>query len=678
MAEVKASDGSSTPVSLSVLELTTEARNMHGLRHQDYQRYRQFCARKIRRSRAAVGLQQGKRKFEKKDVEPELVKDEKHLHILLFQAERCWSYAMELKSESAEEPRKKHHLIQKLRRAAQAANELQTVSANVVDARTMLELQAYAESMEGFVHFEQQKWSEALEKFGAARTIYERLAKAAATPQQETLCQSAVDALDPNIRYCAYNLKLKGGQTLDVGALIEMQSRAGSLGLLSSKVESILAQASAERAAQVQSISWRGKSVPTKSHTLVESIFQAQQLGDVLDRTTAEVPVQKVLEKAVEPEDGSKADWKAVEERMELFDKVLGAWWDATKIIEADLKEDAIATAKVKSSKSEENTANLQFLFSYVSYRRLMKTIERNLVLVDATLQRLRQRTSTATSVSSKPVSGTSATKRSDGSSIFGKKPKPEDIVKLYDAIVQSVNEAKELSAIQTDLILQSILVSELSFIKAKRTTYIAQLYSSTGNSRASVALFDRAIEHLTASRAELETAQVGIQNIQKKKGKGDYDSEDAETVKKLADDLSDLESRIRGGQVAEKARKVLEAADGVESITSGVEQLGLEGGTFVEPPLIDRLSSFVPTIDPQNPNLVAFPPQLRPVGCKPLSFDVGFSYLDFPTANLKQLSSGKERTEWAVNATEEDGSSKRQEDAKGGKGFFSSWFGSR
>ncbi|KAI8810985.1 hypothetical protein BJ742DRAFT_737116 [Cladochytrium replicatum] len=435
----------------TVLQLTTDARNMHGLRHQDFQRYRQFCSRKIRRSRAAVGLQQRRRKFEKKEVEPELVKDEK----------------------VGGKPRKKHHLIQKLRRAAQAANELQTVSGNVVDARTMLELQAYAESMEGYVYFEQQKWNEALENFAAARTIYERLAKAAATPHQETLCQSAVDALDPNIRY-----PLNGGQTLDVGALIEMQSRAGSLGLLSSKVEArkvelfqehcslttriLVHSRTGERAAQIHSISWRGKSVPTKSHTLAESIFQAQQLADVLDNTTAEVPVQKVLQKAVEPEDDSKADRKSVEERMDLFDKC----WEQVK---------------------------------------------------------------------------------------------------------------------------------------------------------------------------------------------SDYDAEDAETVKKLADNLSDLETRIR----AENARKVLESAGGVESISSGVEGLGIDDGAFVEPPLIDRLTSFVPTIDPQNPNLVAFPPQLRPVGCKPLSFDVGFSYLEFPCSNLKQLASGKERTEWVVNATEDEDGSK-------------------
>jgi signal recognition particle subunit SRP68 len=33
-------------LSMNVLEIITEERNMHGLRHQDYQRYRRYCTQK--------------------------------------------------------------------------------------------------------------------------------------------------------------------------------------------------------------------------------------------------------------------------------------------------------------------------------------------------------------------------------------------------------------------------------------------------------------------------------------------------------------------------------------------------------------------------------------------------------------------------------------------------------
>lgn len=75
--------------------------------------------------------------------------------------------------------------------------------------------------------------------FAKHRTIYEKMSLAG-SPSQEALCQSAIDSLDPNIRYCAYNLKLKGGQTMDIPSLMEMRNKSGGgvgLDLLAAKVE---------------------------------------------------------------------------------------------------------------------------------------------------------------------------------------------------------------------------------------------------------------------------------------------------------------------------------------------------------------------------------------------------------------------------------------------------------
>ena len=71
------------------------------------------------------------------------------------------------------------------------------------------------------------------------RTIYEKLAGAGGSSEQKVLCQAAIDAIDPNIRYCAYNLKLKGGQTMDIGELVAMRNQAGGLGsdILNAKLE---------------------------------------------------------------------------------------------------------------------------------------------------------------------------------------------------------------------------------------------------------------------------------------------------------------------------------------------------------------------------------------------------------------------------------------------------------
>jgi signal recognition particle subunit SRP68 len=66
--------------------------------------------------------------------------------LILFDAERAWSYAMELKRESRSEaePRKRQHAIKRLRRASRIAEHLEHVcsqDAGKVDARTSLEAQ---------------------------------------------------------------------------------------------------------------------------------------------------------------------------------------------------------------------------------------------------------------------------------------------------------------------------------------------------------------------------------------------------------------------------------------------------------------------------------------------------------------------------------------------------------
>ena len=109
--------------------------------------YHLSCFRRIRRIRKALGMVQGeKKKFNKKDVTDSLLKDEKHLHVPLITAERAWAYYMQLKFEANAEPRKKYHMINRLRKAKKYADQLDALCAesNLVDARTKLETKAYS------------------------------------------------------------------------------------------------------------------------------------------------------------------------------------------------------------------------------------------------------------------------------------------------------------------------------------------------------------------------------------------------------------------------------------------------------------------------------------------------------------------------------------------------------
>ena len=133
-------------LTLEVLKITKESQLQHGLRHTDYQRYRGYCSRRLKRVRKTLHLPCGNmRRFQKRelfaaDAEQQLT-DSRFLLIPLFQAERAWAYAMQLKQEANSEPRKKFHLLARLRKAVKSAQELERLSAlDRCDARTKLEV----------------------------------------------------------------------------------------------------------------------------------------------------------------------------------------------------------------------------------------------------------------------------------------------------------------------------------------------------------------------------------------------------------------------------------------------------------------------------------------------------------------------------------------------------------
>ncbi|KAJ1535483.1 signal recognition particle subunit srp68 [Nowakowskiella sp. JEL0078] len=560
-------------ISLSILAVTNDSRNMYGIRHLDYQRYRQFCSRKIHRLRKRTGLiQNTKKKYEKKEIKKYFVKDDSALQILLFETERAWSFANQLKVESDAEPRKRHHLVSRLRKASKAAAELQALCLELgdsVETQTMLEVEAYSLNMDGFVLFEIQLWQQALDKFASAshRTIYTKLAGTASSAEFETLCHSAMDSIDPNIRYCAYNLKLKGGQSLDVGELIEMQRKAAEAGaglnLLTAKVESLLNKTRHEKAQTVHSVTWRGQVVPTKNNKLVESIMATEQIVEVLEATVKTNAVENLFKIS---ESGS-IDFSVVSDQLQLFDKVLGAYWEATKIAEADLKENTIATAKVKSSKSDETTAHLNFVFAYITFNRLQKTMQRNLLLIEATKAKL--------------TAGSTGSVSAKEGGIFTKKPKGEDIIRLYDGILQSLREAKDLTAVESDIVLQNILTARIFIMKAQRSQFIAQLATSNKKLKESLVLLNRTMEHLINARKEIESAELTFKTRNSKKSPKSNDSIvtsqlDFDEISSLKTELERLTNISRGIQIAQKAKQFVQDQNQFDEVQQGLADLDL------------------------------------------------------------------------------------------------------
>ncbi|GAA6074087.1 signal recognition particle subunit SRP68 [Tachysurus ichikawai] len=130
-------------LALEILQIIKDSQQQHGLRHGDYQRYRGYCSRRLRRLRKTLGFRMGNRhKFTGKKVTVEILSDNRYLLLVVMEAERAWSYAMQLKQEANTEPRKRFHLLARLRKAAKHGEKLEKLcESHRVDAKTKLEAQ---------------------------------------------------------------------------------------------------------------------------------------------------------------------------------------------------------------------------------------------------------------------------------------------------------------------------------------------------------------------------------------------------------------------------------------------------------------------------------------------------------------------------------------------------------
>ncbi|KYN07965.1 Signal recognition particle 68 kDa protein [Cyphomyrmex costatus] len=309
--------------SLEILKIIKEAQQQHGLRHGDYQRYRGYCSRRLRRLRKVLKVPQGDRRhFKRRDVTAAMISEDKFLQVPLMMAERAWSYAMQLRQESNTEPRKKFHLISRLKKAAAYSLQLQDLIENInCDARTKLEAQAYVAWMNGSLQFELQLWKQAMENLKKAQVVYGNLASA--LPELEQVIYKArVEELAPSLRYCAYNI----GDTTHTR----------------------------EKQANIEEVTWRGKSCGTVPPRAAGLIIADSRLNQALERAVTN------------------------QAKIDLLEAHLIDCKDALLAVRDHFKNE------LKNKENDKWSPQQQHLINYLQYIRLSCTLERNLTLVKA------------------------------------------------------------------------------------------------------------------------------------------------------------------------------------------------------------------------------------------------------------------------------------------------------
>uniref|UniRef100_A0A672YTS1 Signal recognition particle subunit SRP68 n=1 Tax=Sphaeramia orbicularis TaxID=375764 RepID=A0A672YTS1_9TELE len=522
---------------LEILQIIKESQQQHGLRHGDYQRYRGYCSRRLRRLRKTLGFKMGNRhKFVGKKITVEMLSDSRYLLLVLMEAERAWSYAMQLKQEANTEPRKRFHLLARLRKAAKHSEKLEKLCESPrVDAKTKLEAQAYTAYLTGMVEFELQEWKRAMEAFNKCKTIYEKLASAF-TEELAVLYRQRVDEISPNIRYCAYNI----GDQNAINDLMQMRLTGGGGGMMAEKLEALITQARTKQAATMSEVEWRGRTVPVK------------------------------IDKA------------------RIF--LLGLADNEAAIAQASNEE----TKECTSSDSDSGkVSNMQFLHSYLTYIKLCTLVKRNESMAHTLQAKLKE-----------PEAD--ETKRG---------PRPQDLIRLYDIILQSLAELSTLQGLEDDHTFQKEVSLKTLVYKAYRCFFIAQSYVLVKKWSEALVLYERVLKYAKEVQSKAKSLNNSLKDLP---------------------DVQELIAEVSAEKYSLQAAAILDTDDTAEVPA----QQQVKDNT----PLCDRLETFRldTTLVGKHPNLVQFPPDFQPIPCKPLFFDLALNHVAFPPLDDKVEQKGK------------------------------------
>lgn len=538
---------------LRVLHLIKDAQQTHGLRHGDFQRYRQYCARRIRRIRKSLNFPQGtKHKVVPKKISEDMLKDIKFLYLLLVDAERSWSYAMQLKAEANSEPRKKYHMWRKLRKAVTHSEKLAAIcNSDKCDARTKLETQAYNSWMKAQYAFEREQWKEASDLFTNAKTIYEKLATAFVDEERELYLQR-VEELSPNIRYCAYNI----GDESAIQDLREMRLKSGREDPLTSKLDELIEKTREKQAATLSEVTWRSRTIPVKNEAV------------------------RIFLLSVADSEEQKRSSLSIDSKLSVLETSLKELIDAQQSLRDECKDDMNFKAAIKGQKLEDKVPNTVYLHTYLSYLKLTKTIERNLLMIE------------------------SLTTSSKGF-------KPQDVARLYDIIIQSLSEVVLLPGLDDDNeLIEQVRAQELTY-KSFRCYFSAETYATLKKWKEALALYDKVLIYAGTALNALKTISDSV-------------------LENLVQKLNDLCRKVEGLKFSITAKSILDSSEDNSQLILSLND---------ERKLIDRLDEYAEDTRlaaGKKADLIQFPPDFQPTHVKPLLFDLALSHIKMPSIEDK------------------------------------------
>lgn len=583
---IVAEDKLASNLTLDILQIVKLSQNQHGLRHDDHGRYRQYCTRRLARVYKSLKFTHGRGKYQKKTLDAAMVKDERHLLIPLMTAERAWSYAMELKRDAGNEPRKRAHMLKRLKKATVHAAELVSLCNQVGSARTALEAEAYSSYIFGSYLTEQERdWDRALAKFMRARKAYEQLARVGG-PDQAEICRERLEELEPSLRYCTYKRGSGSTGASDAPGSMDdadMAALKGEGGVDEEIFKAVLAEEDGRATVTPTAMVWRGREIPVRNREARACIANAvSQLSKI------ESPLTMSAERG-----------------LAIYDKSFLFYNDARQHLRDDLAS-ASSSQGGGGSESTGRLAEIKLADRALAVLLSEKTIERNKFLVASVTAKL-----------------TGEIKVEKGE----KAAKPEDLVHLFNTLLQNYEELAEsgpevmrgvegAEGLEEEIQLDCILNQTL--LKAQRAAALAKVHLGAGSHVEAAVLYARAAEH--AARVQDRAAAASEMNAVASKVQMEARRARCMT---LADGMT--------VQVAQqKALRTGLSTVSLEEIPASTSGSGVEAQYLVDH--LDQYKSAVLGKGANKVHILPMSPRMNSVGVRPIMLDVAGDEISYPS----------------------------------------------
>lgn len=577
------------PTALAILATARAAQAAHGLKHGDFARYRQYCTRRLLRLRRGARLTQGRGRFAPRPIgADDARRDPRALLVVLFSAERAWAAAMAGKKpgEGGSEAGRRRRVVLKLRRAVQAAELLRALVADVGDERTVFEAEAYAGWMAATLDLECEEWATALAGFERVGKVYAGIVAMCDGGAEAAAFEERADEVATAARFCRYNLSRAApdgvgdgssassvgggggggirGSGGESGAVVAGEDEAELLrgvrdaghadDMLARKIDAVLADARRREAASLAEVPWVGAAVPLRSEAVREAVLVAQERSAAL-----------------------RADADAVRD-VDAYDGVFIAYNDAGVVV----RKERGAFKEAASSRADERVAELDRVDAYLAHGRLSHTVDRNLLLVQSVADK--------------------------------KGSRPEDLVRLYDNLIQNVTDMLALAGVEEDPSFVNKTEAQRTGFRAHRCFHLAECYRIGGMLPEALALYDRVCtvaRPLTGDFAKQVVAVVAQARGMKSRVHA------SEFIKRAAIESDMSKLNLSGGIVGAAG-----AGGGSGGARAGVHAV-----------MTDHLDAFVSFAGDSSGarSVCDVPPALEAVPCKPVLFDLAIDGIKFP-----------------------------------------------